>query len=57
MAKTLYVFSSSTLKRKDNNLILQVKDRSVQYLPVEGYVIVRRKDFSHNSTIILRASY
>ena len=36
MAKTLYVFSSSTLKRKDNNLILQVKDRPVQYLPVEA---------------------
>lgn len=36
MAKTLYIFSSSTLKRKDNNLVLQVKDRPAQYLPVEA---------------------
>ena len=36
MAKTLYVFSSSTLKRKDNNLVLQVRDCPVQYLPIEN---------------------
>ncbi len=36
MRKTLYIFSSSTLKRKDNTLLIQVKNQNVQYLPVES---------------------
>ena len=35
MGKTLYIFSSATLKRKDNTLLIQVKNQNIQYLPVE----------------------
>ncbi|MBQ6971871.1 MAG: type I-B CRISPR-associated endonuclease Cas1 [Synergistaceae bacterium] len=35
MGKTLYVFSSATLKRKDNTLMLQTKTHGTSYLPVE----------------------
>lgn len=35
MGKTLYVFSSATLKRKDNTLMLQTKTRGSSYIPVE----------------------
>ena len=34
MGKTLYIFSSATLMRKDNTLLMQVKGQNVQYLPV-----------------------
>ena len=36
MRKTLYIFSSATLKRKDNTLILQTKNQNSNYLPVES---------------------
>ena len=36
MGKTLYVFSSATLKRKDNTLMLQVKNQNIQYFPIES---------------------
>ena len=36
MGKTLYVFSSGTLKRRDNTLVMESKNRRVQYLPVEA---------------------
>ena len=35
MGKTLYIFSSATLKRKDNTLLLQTKNNGSSYLPVE----------------------
>lgn len=35
MGKTLYVFSSATLKRKDNTLMLQTKNNGASYIPVE----------------------
>ncbi len=35
MGKTLYVFSSATLKRKDNTLMLQTKTNGSSYIPVE----------------------
>lgn len=36
MRKTLYIFSSATLKRQDNTLVLQTADNSKSYLPVES---------------------
>ena len=35
MGKTLYVFSSASLKRKDNTLMLQTKNSGASYIPVE----------------------
>ena len=35
MGKTLYVFSSAALKRKDNTLMLQTKNNGSSYIPVE----------------------
>ena len=35
IGKTLYVFSSAALRRKDNTLILQTKHNSSSYIPVE----------------------
>lgn len=37
MGKTLYIFSSATLKRKDNTLFIEVKGQNIQYLPVESF--------------------
>ena len=35
MGKTLYVFTSAALKRKDNTLMLQTKNNGSSYIPVE----------------------
>ena len=35
MGKTLYVFSSATLRRRDNTLMLQTKNNGSSYIPVE----------------------
>ena len=36
MGKTLYIFSSAILKRKDNTLMIQMKDHNANYIPVES---------------------
>ena len=36
MSKSLYIFSSGTLKRKDNTLLMSFKNQPPQYLPVEA---------------------
>ena len=36
MRKTLYIFSSAALKRKDNTLIISIKNQDIQYIPIEA---------------------
>ena len=36
MSKTLYIFSSATLKRRDNTLLIEVKNQGSHYMPIEA---------------------
>lgn len=45
MKKTIYIYKSGTLTRRDNSLCLVEKNKNVHYIPIERKRIINTSSF------------